>query len=283
MKKIIVTVISSFILTALYLFVFGYVTDSHNWLILIMQFFTVVITLTCIFKGNKNIAIYNIIVFTILMVIAMVLAKNISKGGLYLLFLPLVYYLTKIYYRKRWLLLVLPIVILINSTVIFPNYFEFIVGFQAPKSIDVDLTKLNVVDRDGNNVRINNKGVIILDFWTTTCGICFKKFPKFDELNRQFGGSDNIKFYSVNVPVKDNEPFEKIVNTIEKYNYSFGNLFATKRKRTEELLDIYAYPKLIILQNGKVSYTKFKVMTNPLIFINNLEYKLNSLVQTVSN
>ncbi|GAP72306.1 cytochrome c-type biogenesis protein ResA [Candidatus Symbiothrix dinenymphae] len=97
--------------------------------------------------------------------------------------------------------------------------------------------------------------IVVFDFWSTSCGVCFRDFPKFDSIYQKYKNRDDIAIYSVNLPIpRDTE--EQILDKIKSLNYSFPMLLASE--------DIYFYekqfnfrgvPHLMILdKNGKIVF-----------------------------
>ena len=39
------------------------------------------------------------------------------------------------------------------------------------------LPEVTLVDKNKQKIDIHKNKIIVLDFWSTNCGICFKKFP----------------------------------------------------------------------------------------------------------
>ncbi len=42
----------------------------------------------------------------------------------------------------------------------------------------------------------------VVDFWATTCGICFKEMKKLEVLKKKFESNPNVKFLSLNLPIE---------------------------------------------------------------------------------
>ena len=180
-------------------------------------------------------------------------------------------------FKKKWLLLIIPIIIIINSFIVFPNYFEWVKSFNSPNSIGVDVTKLNLVDSTGKKIKLPDKGYLILDFWTTSCSQCFKKFPKFESLSNKYKDEKNIIFFAVNVPTKKDKNLEQIVERIQQEGYDFNKLYALSRKEIESSLKFNLYPQVFIIKNGKVVNTDLGINSS-MVIINNLEYKIDKLL-----
>ncbi|TYB73002.1 TlpA family protein disulfide reductase [Bizionia myxarmorum] len=276
MKTILKNIFNASIILIIYLILLAFITSDHKWLMLIMQIFIVVLFI--IYKKSKSEKKFFISILTFIVIIAfgMVFEKDISRGGLYLLFLPIIYILTKKSYDKKWLIPIIPIIILFNSFVVFPNYFEWIKSFNSPDSIGTDISKLDLVDENGRKIVLPSEGYLVLDFWTTSCSQCFKKFPILDALSNKY--QDDINFYAINVPTKKDKNLEQIVERIEREGYKFNKLYATNQKETQKLLNFNLYPQIFFIQDGKVINTELR-LNNSLVYISNLEYEIQRLIK----
>ncbi|MCB0450969.1 MAG: TlpA family protein disulfide reductase, partial [Confluentibacter sp.] len=271
MKTILKNILSLASISMIYILTAIFITSDHKWLLLIMQFAIVILAFPFKKYGNLPKLLTSIIVFIALIILGMVIEKDISRGGLYPLFLLLAYYLAKQAFKKKWLWFIIPVIIILNSFVFFPNYFEWIQGYNSPKSIGVDISKLNLIDSNGEKANLPRQGIIVLDFWTTSCAQCFKKFPKFESLSNKYKDRNDIVFYAINVPTKKDKTLDQIVKKIERYNYKFNKLYAIDQSQTEKLLNFNLYPRTFIIKDGKVFNTKQKLNSSNIV-INNLEY-----------
>jgi len=93
--------------------------------------------------------------------------------------------------------------------------------------------------------------VIILDFWNTSCGVCFRKFPILDALYKKHKFSSKISIYSVNCPLK-RDARDTSFQMIKNLNYSFPVLKANPSKNE---FQIYFFPTVVIInKKGFVIY-----------------------------
>lgn len=91
--------------------------------------------------------------------------------------------------------------------------------------------------------------IIVIDFWTTSCGQCFKKFPIVETLNRKVKGRSDILIFSVNNQLRDDTK-EKAVEMIRKRGYTFDVLFSDL-ELTNKQFNFNGYPMVFIIQNGE--------------------------------
>lgn len=262
------------LLLLLYLASGQFLSSRHIYLLLIIQL--VVFILTFLNRGSRAF-LYGIIGFLLILILGMLLEHDISRGGLYLIFLPLIYFLTKSNLHKKWRLLLIIGLIFINSHLLFPNYFAFIISLETENVIGLKISELKLTDSNGNLVKLPEEGYLILDFWTTSCGVCFKEFPKFEAIAKKYENREDVHFYAINVPTRMDKSLEEIAARINRYNYDFKNLYAIDRKEVEALIETNTYPKILVIKNGEVIHSKLQIYS-PQIIINNLEYELKKLL-----
>ncbi|WP_282036971.1 peroxiredoxin family protein [Saccharicrinis aurantiacus] len=87
---------------------------------------------------------------------------------------------------------------------------------------------------------------VVLDFWHSHCGMCFRLFPEFENLYRDFAQADNVVFYSVN-RMLDSETNQTAFDIISDLGYTFNTLVAEPSNPIFEILRVQTYPTLVIL------------------------------------
>ena len=103
-------------------------------------------------------------------------------------------------------------------------------------------------DRDGNIITQNDftGKYTVLDFWTTSCGVCFRKFPEFDKQYVKYKSNRNVAIYAVNVKWpqdKEGVSFE----IISDRGYSFPTLQYGEIEDAKDIFGVYVYPTVIVL------------------------------------
>jgi thiol-disulfide isomerase/thioredoxin len=101
-----------------------------------------------------------------------------------------------------------------------------------------------------SNQSFKNK-TLIIDFWTTSCAVCFKKFPKLEALHSKIKDRPDMIAFAVNVPLKG-DTRNKAVAMIREREYSFPILFADQT--INDQFEFNAYPTVFIIQNEKIVY-----------------------------
>jgi thiol-disulfide isomerase/thioredoxin len=121
--------------------------------------------------------------------------------------------------------------------------FTFIVSEEVPKFILINSNGFDFTNKD-----LSNK-LVIFDFWTTSCGVCFKKFPLVQEKFDKYKNTPDIEFYSVNIPWK-RDSIGKAEKIFSKYSYTFPRLNANSDSLAK-IFKILVYPTVIIIRNGE--------------------------------
>ena len=103
-------------------------------------------------------------------------------------------------------------------------------------------------DRDGNTITKNDftGKYTVLDFWTTSCGVCFREFPEFDKQYLKYSSNRNVAIYAVNVKLaQDNEGVS--FEIISERGYSFATLQGGQSEDAKDIFGVYVYPTVIVL------------------------------------
>jgi len=117
-----------------------------------------------------------------------------------------------------------------------PTKFE---AFDEPKNIITD-----------ENFR--NK-IVLLDFWTTTCGICFQKFPQVQSAHEKYKNDTSVMILAVNSPIEEDKP-NQAFNDIREEGHSFPVVVA-KDEDLAEKFGVKGYPTTFVInQNGQIVY-----------------------------
>lgn len=121
--------------------------------------------------------------------------------------------------------------------------FYYTVSEEVPEFTMINSKGINFTNKD-----LKDK-IVIFDFWTTSCGVCFRKFPILQEEFVKFKNTPGIEFYAVNIPLK-RDSIGAAKRIISEYPYTFPVLYA-KSDSLAKLLKVFAYPTVIIIRNGE--------------------------------
>lgn len=260
-------------------FIFGGIFGgNHKWMIFLTLSSIFVLSFLVFYKTKTKehlkLGLTIVIPIILLFLIASFLA-DFSRSLMYLIFIPISVYLGWLFSNRKSLLIPIFsfILFIMVGLILLPNVFVLQNNIGA--NMNKEFYGLSLVNKNQESIELDKSKIIVLDFWTTSCGICFKKFPDFEKYYLEFKDNPNVEFYSINAPLKRDE-FSKVVKLVDDLNYEFPTLYATSIKDVENL-EIYSYPHLLILKNGKLRYDG-RLETDKYIFVNHLKSEINKLL-----
>lgn len=112
-------------------------------------------------------------------------------------------------------------------------------------------TEINFTDSVDTVININQmKGkIVLLDFWNTKCGFCYKKFPVVQDAYDKYKHNPKVNFYSVNFFLNDIDKKGDAFRIINERGHSFPVLIC-KDKATLNALNITCYPTVLVINRG---------------------------------
>ena len=149
----------------------------------------------------------------------------------------------------------------------FYIYINWLIGNDENITNSKFTDELNLIDSENNAFSLDkNKGkVLVFDLWSSSCGICFKEFPEFEELYNKYKDDPKVELIVLNLPLKRDSTLN-VPKMIEKY--SFKKLYS-QNLNSWDLLDNNTVPKIIMLdKKGNVRF-KGNMSTNKFIVYNN--------------
>ena len=215
-------------------------------------FFILSYLMTRIRSSKTNDISISFVLTLIFLLLFFVLDEVLTVAGqiIYVIMMPLSELMGSWAKKKKLQFAYFPLLLLFVTFLVRPNlihYFWNTDAFQNKRSPAISFYALN------NEKVTFEKEVTVIDLWSTSCGVCFRKFPEFEKLKQEFEGNDKIQFYSANVPLK-NDTREKTLATIKRLNYDYETLFAEKFEMIRDSLGINGFPYLLIIKNDTIRY-----------------------------
>lgn len=138
-------------------------------------------------------------------------------------------------------------------------------------------TQLSIQNENGVPISIQDKKgkVIVLDLWSSTCGVCFKKFPEFEKQYSIYKDDEKVELYTLYLPLKRDTSV--VIQDLQK-KYHFPKLY-TYEFKSWDILNINSVPHYIIIdKKGKIRF-RGMINTNKYLFYNNF----NRLIEKLRN
>jgi thiol-disulfide isomerase/thioredoxin len=281
MKKILYALLLAALPFAIYFF-FVYIFDGdHGWMIPLVSSSMLIVAVVLFRKSKKEDHLLLSLSFIVPLWIAMFISSLFADAGFirsysYLILLPLSVILAWLYHRRKWLVIPVFSIVLffLVGFIVMPNVFEWQRNTGA--RVNKDFLGIELMDKNQTPVQLDSSKITVLDFWTTSCGICFQKFPDLEKYYLEFQSNPEVEFYSINIPL-ERDQFEKVVNLVDTLDYKFPTLYSTSMAEATNL-GIQAYPHLLILKDGKLRYDG-RLIVEPVVFVNHLKDEVNRLLE----
>jgi thiol-disulfide isomerase/thioredoxin len=275
MRKIliIIALIFTFIVFQM---IFGEFISSHPTYLIIFQGF--VFFFLGVFYQRRLGKIINkwlyVFIIPVFIILVSILILDFSKTICLIVICPLSIHLGILSYNYKSFFLYISfnlILTLIFGFIIQPNIYSFLKnGGQRPINY---FPKIEIKNENSENI-IFGKGIVVLDLWTTSCGVCFKEFPDFNKLSKKY--KSRVKFYSLNVPLR-NDNFERSKKIMKNLNYDFKNLYCKEFKQVKDSLKVSSFPTLIILKDNKIQFLG-RLSYDENVKYNSFESELNKIL-----
>jgi len=109
-------------------------------------------------------------------------------------------------------------------------------------------TEIAFADSTNSIISINHlKGkIVLLDFWNSKCGFCYKKFPVVQNAYDKYKHNPKVNFYSVNFFLNDIDKEGDAFQIIKERGHSFPVLIC-KDIATLKALNITCYPTVLVV------------------------------------
>ncbi|MDE3743994.1 TlpA family protein disulfide reductase [Maribacter polysaccharolyticus] len=280
MKTVFLKVVTGCLLIIFYFVLFLIFNGNHKWILLFTLCTSFLISFF-LFHKESNL---NKVEYSLIFVLPIILLFTVSSFFVgftysisYILFIPLSVVLGKLFSETRFYLVIgiVSLSIFIFSSFVF---LENVIVYSSNIGARVNKVyrPITLIDKNRDTIELNKEKIIVLDFWTTSCKICYEKFPNFEKNFLLYKDDNRVQFYSVNVPLKNNN-FKKTVTIVENLGYDFPTIYASSEEEVNEVLDINSYPKLIILAKGNIRYNG-RFESDAHIFIGNFKNELRKLL-----
>lgn len=155
--------------------------------------------------------------------------------------------------------------------------------FERPKDHNVkyNFPYIKLLDKDSMPRDIERQKIEVVDFYSSYCGICFKKFPEYERLKQKYNSDTNVKFYAIHVGY-EKDTFSNSIKLLDGYSYTFNKLYSISRNEIRDSLGFESFPQLFIIKNGQIIHHGF-LETNPNILLDNTDEIIQTHLKDISS
>ena len=134
--------------------------------------------------------------------------------------------------------------------VVQPKWKEYVAYGKWEGNVNISQFKLDVGNKSFDFEIIDTE-YVLLDFWSSTCGYCFKKFPEVQELYDKFKENKSVMIASVFITEED-ENYADATRLLREGGYTFPVIGCTDwESPLISTLGIDGVPTVIILNENK--------------------------------
>ncbi len=233
---------------------------DHVYMVLIMLlstfFLSYLLYFKSIFKVKKDL-IYIIWLIVLILIVASIIKKDFSRTAVYIIFIPLFAFLGYLFSKKKSILLLFS-VLFFCFTINFYIQPNFLIYYHSSGKENLltnkEFPKIKLFDSDLKKYDLPKDKIIVLDFWNTSCSVCFSKFPKMNKLYNKYKDNKKVLILAVNVPLED-ETFIERKEAFENEKLDFKTIYSSSLVETQNLLNFNTYPNIVILKNNKILFS----------------------------
>lgn len=154
---------------------------------------------------------------------------------------------------KKWLILFSLFVLLccweLSGNKLLSNKMNF--GTYSQR-VFTPIPRVQLVDSNATPLQIaDNNKIIILDFWNSGCGVCFRLFPFVDSINKQID-RNKFEIRLVNIPMNGQKKKDNF-RILNRFPYSIDQVFA-ENISVADSFGVVAYPTTIVIKNNNILF-----------------------------
>ena len=154
-------------------------------------------------------------------------------------------------YRKVWLLVACLAIFLYGTTRGREQWTEWVLYGNCPVST-VNLADCEVSDSN-HTFRLSDVDAeyIVLDVWSSRCGVCIKQMPEIQALYDEYKDSEKIKVVSLFTCLLKGETISEGYRILNRKGYDFPIYAIEKDSPILTSCNIMAFPRLLILDKDR--------------------------------
>lgn len=115
--------------------------------------------------------------------------------------------------------------------------------------------KIEGIDQHNTTItdQLFESKIVLLDFWITTCGLCFKKFSQVQAAHDKYKNDSSVAIYTINKPIEEHKP-SRVFEIIKEKGYSFPVVIPTDAELPEKF-GIKGYPTTFVINpDGQIVF-----------------------------
>lgn len=250
--------VSMLYLGMLFYFTYSYTYNPlYSFILFITYLYFIYLIIKYKFNTNIPIIAISILYLSLLFIRYILYDASFFKlqNYLFLIVVAIFHLLALLVVQRKHFFLTLGLYLILNF--VFNYYVFFFVNCKMNFSTyfgeyDHSITKeLNIYDVNKKKIIFKPDTVYVFDIWNKGCGVCFLKFPLFENLKEKYASDNGIEFIALNIHLDGDNLFD-LKNQFEQYTSNVKVLFMNNANLNQ--IQTNLFPTVIVVKNNKIIY-----------------------------
>lgn len=134
--------------------------------------------------------------------------------------------------------------------------------------LNANISQELLIDKDGEPLSVKElpNDYVLLDIWSSSCGVCFIKFPQVQELYNELKKNDRVTIASIFTCTKEGEDVNTGISLLQEEGWTFPVYCIEGDSPIFKICNFNAFPKVLILDcqrnvifAGSIEFAKDKI------------------------
>ena len=134
--------------------------------------------------------------------------------------------------------------------------------------LNANIAQELLIDKEGKSLSIKElpKDYVLLDIWSSSCGVCFIKFPQVQELYNELEKNERVTIASVFTSTRKGEDINTGKALLQEEGWTFPVYCIESDSPIFRICNFNAFPKVLILDSqrnvvfaGSIEFAKDKI------------------------
>lgn len=171
------------------------------------------------------------------------------------------------------------IILLISEIILYPSFTFKVLSEKINVTDKISLPVFELTDLNGKSIKNENfiGKVIMLDFWSVTCGYCIKQLPSLEPIANHFKDNKNVVFFIVNIGTKYDTK-ENIENLMNKRNIKIPVLIDRNSEFSTKMNCLSVPQMFLIDRNTNIRFHYYGYQNDEIFFQGQIINQINTLL-----
>ena len=155
-------------------------------------------------------------------------------------------------YKKKYIFVVLGGFLWLFLSTIGQRYFaEYITYRNTNLYVNIGNEQVTGLDGEDGHISQFTSEYVLLDFWSSSCGVCFEKFPKVQKLYDEYKDDERVEIISIFVCTREGENALTGDELLRNRGYTFPVFSISDDSPIFKKCNFNAFPHVLILDSKR--------------------------------